>query len=221
MAQTTLVDVGAGMMGIWDQFDEPRTHGILNTSNQASATASGVSPWWTLVAVLIGAAIAGAITVYVAGQNDRRALRDRQVERLRKTFAPLLYLAFAFPQVTSGMNYILEGETEEERDRRLNRLVQTASVGVDEAQVALMLEPDIRVGEIEKKFRDARKAFTTWRIAHASRTAGEIRLKQLREAEQAVTDAADGLRQAVEGLIAELDQPLPVVRRRRGLSHAG
>lgn len=95
---------------------------------------------FALAGVTLGGVIVAASTAYSGRLADRRSLRDQRLARLRTAFAPLLRSARVLPYVVHRRKYLVEGESQETRDARLDEQFRETLQGVDEAEVALSLE---------------------------------------------------------------------------------
>jgi hypothetical protein len=147
---------------------------------------------------------------------DERILRDRRTDRLREAFRPLFRTALVRGEVVHQQNFILQGDTEEERDKRLSKWLSRAQQGLEEAQLAIGLEPHPRAKEIEDAFHETWKAYSGYQIT------ANIRRRMFQEGapvtttmsnlstEQAKLAASiDQLRAVMLATLDELERPLP------------
>lgn len=181
-------------------------------------------PVWATVAIGLGAGVAGALVTAVIGawslvqrdqRADKRALRDRKLERLRVAFRPVLYTATMWADIVLEQKVVWSGDTVARRDERLSQQLRKAQEGIDDAQLALELEPLVGQGILDR-FRSAREAYTAYRIdvgmreqARQLRTGAPVpKLAELDEKEQALRRAVEELRTAMQTAIAVLEQPV-------------
>jgi len=161
---------------------------------------------------VVGAVVGSGITALSVARRDRladvKALRDRQAERLRTAFGPLLHAAQASLDVILSQTVLISGETEEQRDERLSALLDNAQKGLSEARVALQLEPGAGT-EIEGLFRDARDAFNAYQIDLRLGKAGLHTGRDLTKLGEALESAVNRMHAEMLALLHDLAQPLP------------
>lgn len=181
-----------------------------------------VTDWVLVLATFLGGGVIGAlITGHVQRTSDRdadaRHLRDLRAERVRAIFKPLLYLAQVRAEVIHQMKFGWQGETEDQRDARLNVAIEQALVGYNEARVAIQLEP--RIGHaIDELFQNTVRAFNAYRIdtgvrkemRHEGAPHGDYpTIGTLVEREKEVDEAVIQLNAEMLRLLDDLEEPLP------------
>jgi hypothetical protein len=182
--------------------------------------------WVTVVVGIVVAFVGGsALGSFVSWRAQResdhyadvRHLRDLRAERVRAIFKPLLYLAQVRAEVIRQMKFGWQGETEEQRDARLNAEIERALVGYNEARVAMQLEP--RIGQkVDDLFQTTFRAFNAYRIDMSvrkeMRAEGADRdqypsITKLAEREKEVEEAVARLHAEMLRLLDDLETPLP------------
>jgi hypothetical protein len=147
---------------------------------------------------------------------DERVLRDRRTDRLREAFRPLFRTALVRGEVVHRQNFVMQGDTEEERDKRLNEWLGLAQQGLEDAQLALGLEPHPRAKEIEDAFHETWKAYSGYQINVSLRrqmfqqgAAVTITMSDLTTEQAKLTASIDHLRAVMLATLDELERPLP------------
>jgi hypothetical protein len=86
--------------------------------------------------------------------------KERKRERLFNAYKVILNAAQEYEAVLHQLGYIVEGETKETRDRRLNTTLQRALEGVNDAMITLTLE-DVGT-DVKNIFNELRQAFNSY-----------------------------------------------------------
>lgn len=166
---------------------------------------------FTLGGVVITGVITWLVSLRAAGVSDARTLRDRRVGRLRDAFRPVLQTAMTLPDIARQTEYLLAGETEEQRTARLKEKVQDIARKAEQAQVELSLELGEEPLEILDLVKEVSDAYTTLMVArtHQRSSPGLTPLAQLDAMRDRLDQSVLRLGDRMRDVLHETERPLP------------
>jgi hypothetical protein len=137
---------------------------------------------------------------------DARTRRDAKLERIRGACETVLAAAWGIQ--TARLQHVrgFVGETDAAKATRINTIIEESMKGVNEANVRLALEPDMR--DVREKFREIYLAYASWVDAYRA-TPNEVDLAQRREYlesdRQKIEDGTTALEDLLPKKIAEIE----------------
>lgn len=135
-----------------------------------------------------------------------RTLNEKKRERLRSAYKVILNAAEEYEAAIQQLNFVIEGETEETRNKRLNTLLHKALEGMNEAMIEITLEG---VGEeVKTIFRDIRLEFNdfTSKLSYNREYHGEFSWKEIKKHQDAVPEKVRELITNMRKYLMELEQ---------------
>ncbi len=126
-------------------------------------------------------------------------------ERLFNAYKVILNAAEEYQAVLHQLQYVLEGETKENRDKRLNTTLQQALGGVNDAMMTLVLE-DVGA-DVKSVFGEIRRAFHSYVMSLNTNAQyhNTYSYSDLEKDKRAVIDNVQELTKAMQTHLRELD----------------
>jgi mannitol-specific phosphotransferase system IIBC component len=135
-----------------------------------------------------------------------RTLNDKKRERLRSAYKVILNAAEEYQAAIQQLNFVIEGETEETRNKRLNTSLHKALEGMNEAMIEITLEG---VGEeVKTIFRDMRLEFDnfTSKLSYNGQCHGAFSWEEIKKHQAAVPEKVQELTTNMRKYLKELEQ---------------
>ena len=161
----------------------------------------------TLAAGFGGVALGQWGALWLASRNDRRHLRDLKRERLGRLYAPLVDYALFLEKVAGEQSYVLEGETTDQRDKRLQQRSDELRPGLLEVQRYLHIEPGTTA--VVDSFLGAIQVWGDYmRLLALPGHGGQITAEQVHAKAEELGRAARRLQDTARKQLEELEKPL-------------
>lgn len=131
--------------------------------------------------------------------------KERKRERLFTAYRVILNAAEEYEAVLHELGYVVEGETKETRDRRLNATLQKALAGVNDAMITITLE-DVGA-DVRSIFGEIRQAFHSYarKLEYNAQYHGEFSLESLTKDKDTVIGKVAELQRAMQVHLKELE----------------
>lgn len=135
----------------------------------------------------------------------QRTLKDAKRERLRNANKVVLNAAEEYEAAIHQISVIMQGETEETRNKRLNASLRNALTGLNQAMIEITLE-DVGV-DVKTIFRELRQAFTSYTLSLDSnkQVSGTFSQQELDKDKNIVISKAKELTTAMQTHLKELE----------------
>lgn len=172
-----------------------------------SLLAGGLGGLLGAAAALVGNALAQRredVRLIVA---DRQRLRDLKGERLRRLYEPLLRVAMTLDGVVKEKGYTMEHESEPQRDARHERIIGAAMSGLEEVGASIVMEPG--TDDVKDAYNQAFNACSNYLRGWRSEKTGSPFTDRATRL-QSVDDSAVGLKSAITGQLADLENPIMI-----------
>lgn len=126
-------------------------------------------------------------------------------ERLFNAYKVVLNAAEEYEAVLHQLGYVIEGETKETRNRRLNTTLQKALVGVNDAMITLTLE-DVGT-DVKAIFGEIRQAFHSYasKLEYNAQSPNEFSFENLMKDQETVISKVAELEKAMQAHLKELE----------------
>ncbi len=134
-----------------------------------------------------------------------RSIKDAKRERLRNAYKVVFNTAEEYLSVLAQLDSLLEGETKEERNKRLDTSLRKALDGMNEAMIDITLE-DVGTN-IKTIFSDIKQNFTAYTISMRTNAEfpGTTSLKELTEMKNTARNKMKELTEAMQQNLKELE----------------
>lgn len=135
-----------------------------------------------------------------------RALNDEKRERLRSAYKVILNAAEEYQAVLQQLNFVIEGETEETRNQRLNASLHKALEGINAAMIEITVED---VGEeVKTIFSDMRLAFNhfTSKLSYNAQQHGSFSWEEIARHRDTVHEKVQELTNYMQRHLREFEQ---------------
>ncbi len=178
-----------------------------------------MNDWVTFGSAVVGGAVAaaaalGGVTLGQRGEDRRATIRDQQhlrdakAERLRKLYEPFVEFAMLLRQVAHEKSYVLEGDTEEKRNDRHQKLLAEGMHKVSTVVAAAVIEPGTK--EVRAAYAATYAACDRYlrSLSMNALAHGTTSLDKLNQQFDALVAAADTLEAVVQRQLEELEKPI-------------
>jgi len=131
--------------------------------------------------------------------------KERKRERLFNAYTVILNAAEEYEAVLHQLGYVVEGETKETRNRRLNTTLQKALEGVNDAMISITLE-DVGI-DVKIIFSEIRQAFHSYasKLEYNAQYHGEFSIEDLSKNRETVSSKVAELKKAMQVHLKELE----------------
>jgi len=170
-----------------------------------------------LVSAVGGGVVAALITAWFAVRRDReadrRALRDRKTDRLRRVYGELILIVITMKSRVQAWRWEQRapaGETAEQRGARIQRLLDEAKVSIDHLQAELLLESEAPAGRLLEIFErlEGRLWVYVSAIIDNIQAPGSVEPTEAQAARQQVEAIADGIADLAREHLSNLERPI-------------
>ncbi len=135
-----------------------------------------------------------------------RTLNNEKRERLRSAYKTILNAAEEYQAAIQQLNFLIEGETEEIRNKRLNASLHKALEGMNEAMIEITLDG---IGEeVKTIFRDMRLEFDhfTSKLSYNGQYHGAFSWEEIKKHQDTVPEKVRELTTCMKKCLKELEQ---------------
>jgi hypothetical protein len=131
--------------------------------------------------------------------------KESKRERLFNAYKVILNAAEEYEAVLHQLNYLVEGETKETRNRRLNTTLQKALSGVNDAMITLTLE-DVGT-DVKTLFAEIRQSFQSYAssLEYNAQGPNSFSLEEMTKNKMAVINKVADLKKAMQIHLKELE----------------
>lgn len=139
---------------------------------------------------------------------DLRRLRDAKLARVRAAFKVVMAAIWGIATATVELRFSYQGETEERRRQRIDRLVTEAMAGINDARAELALEEDTE--DVLEEFQTIWASFLAFANAMAAdpeQYGGvEARAKERKDNDAKIKSGTESLEKKLRDKLARLEK---------------
>jgi hypothetical protein len=161
----------------------------------------------------VAALITAWFGVHRDREADRRALRDRKAERLRRVYGELILIVMTMKSRARAWRWEQHapaGETPEQHGARIQRLLDEAKVNINRLQAELLLESDAPAGKLLEIFEqlEGRLFVYVSAIIDNIQAPGTFEPAEVQAARHQVEGTADQIAQVAREHLFKLERPI-------------
>lgn len=179
----------------------------MDWMSAGNAIADAIARSWPYAGPVVGTIIGFGFASWLESRRAARAYRwqqrDAKVLRLREAFLPLVLSAWGYQSAANEMTWGFAGETDQQKQDRINALLVESTKGLNEARGRLAVEVDAK--PFIDKFHELYTAFSDYVYLMGQIAQGQVPQPVL-AAKKKVNALAEELETMIRKKIDELER---------------